>query len=53
MTPFARSVDRDMVEAGWKPAADTCLNRAPKAPVLEAVREAEGEGTSQLLDHLK
>jgi ParB family chromosome partitioning protein len=25
----------------------------PKARILEAVREAKGEGTAQLLDHLK
>jgi ParB family transcriptional regulator, chromosome partitioning protein len=49
----ARAVDLDMVEAGWKPTVDGYLNRVPKARILEAVREAKGEGTSQLLDHLK
>lgn len=29
------------------------LNRVPKARILEAVLEAKGEGTAQLLDHLK
>ncbi|MCT4683631.1 MAG: ParB N-terminal domain-containing protein, partial [Roseicyclus sp.] len=49
----AQAVELDMVEAGWQPTADTYLNRAPKARILEAVREAKGEGTAQLLDHLK
>ncbi|WP_104018135.1 ParB/RepB/Spo0J family partition protein [Roseovarius nitratireducens] len=49
----ARAVDLDMVEAGWEPTVDTYLNRVPKARILEAVREAKGEGTAQLLDHLK
>ena len=49
----ARAVDLDMVEAGWEPSVDGYLNRVPKARILEAVREAKGEGTAQLLDHLK
>ena len=49
----ARAVDLDMVEAGWEPTGDGYLNRVPKARILEAVREAKGEGTAQLLDHLK
>ncbi|OBY27062.1 ParB/RepB/Spo0J family partition protein [Leisingera sp. JC1] len=49
----AQAVELDMVEAGWEPTADTYLNRVPKARILEAVREAKGEGTAQLLDHLK
>jgi ParB family chromosome partitioning protein len=49
----AQAVDLDMVAAGWKPTADNYLNRVPKARILEAVREAKGEGTAQLLDHLK
>ncbi len=49
----ARAVDLDMVEAGWEPTVDGYLNRVPKARILEAVREAKGEGTAQLLDHLK
>ncbi len=49
----ARAVDLDMVAAGWEPTADTYLNRVPKARILEAVCEAKGEGTAQLLDHLK
>lgn len=49
----ARAVGLDMVEAGWQPTVDGYLNRVPKARILEAVREAKGEGTAQLLDHLK
>jgi ParB family chromosome partitioning protein len=49
----ARAVDLDMVAAGWEPTVDGYLNRVPKARILEAVREAKGEGTAQLLDHLK
>lgn len=49
----AQAVDLGMVEAGWEPTADTYLNRVPKVRILEAVREAKGEGTAQLLDHLK
>ncbi|MFC0159120.1 DNA-binding protein [Mameliella alba] len=49
----AQAVELDMVEAGWEPTADTYLTRVPKVRILEAVREAKGEGTAQLLDHLK
>lgn len=50
---MAQAVDLDMVSADWQPTADTYLNRVPKARILEAVHEAKGEGTAQLLDHLK
>ena len=50
---IVRAVDLDMVEAGWEPTVDGYLNRVPKARILEALREAKGEGTAQLLDHLK
>ncbi|RUS63620.1 DNA-binding protein [Pseudorhodobacter sp. E13] len=49
----AKAVDLDMVTAGWEPTTDNYLNRVPKARILEAVREAKGEGIAQLLDHLK
>ena len=49
----ARATGLDMVEAGWEPTADTYLNRVPKARILAAVREAKGEGTAQLIEHLK
>ena len=50
---MARAVHLDMVETSWEPTVDGYLNRVPKARILEAVREAKGEGTAQLLDHLK
>jgi len=49
----AKAVDLNMVEAGWEPTAENYLSRVPKVRILEAVREAKGEGTAQLLDHLK
>ena len=50
---LSQAVELDMVEAGWEPTANTYLNRVPRVRILEAVREAKGEGTAQLLDHLK
>jgi len=50
---LARAVGLDMVEAGWRPTADNYLDRVTKSRILEAVREAQGEGAAQLLDHLK
>ena len=49
----ANATGLDMVEAGWEPTVDGYLNRVPKVRILEAVREAKGEGIAQLLDHLK
>lgn len=42
-----------MVQAGWKPSVDNCLGRVTKPRILEAVREARGESSDQLIDHLK
>ncbi|HWV51721.1 ParB/RepB/Spo0J family partition protein [Pseudorhodoplanes sp.] len=50
---LARAVHLDMVEAGWRPTADNYLGRVTKSRILEAVREANGEGAAQLIDHLK
>ena len=52
-TILATAVDLGMVDAGLEPTVDGYLNRVPSARNLEAVREANGEGTAQLLDHLK
>ncbi|WP_054006399.1 ParB/RepB/Spo0J family partition protein [Cypionkella psychrotolerans] len=49
----AHATGLDMVAAGWEPTVDGYLNRVPKVRILEAVRDAKGEGTAQLLDHLK
>jgi len=50
---LAKAVDLDMVEAGWEPTAEAYLSRVSKARIIEAVREARGEGAAQLIDHLK
>ena len=50
---LARAVKLDMAGAGWRPTVDNYLGRVPKARILEAVREAKGEPSAQLIDHLK
>lgn len=50
---LARAVGLDMVGAGWKPTVDNYLGRVTKPRILEAVREAKGEPSAQLIDHLK
>jgi len=50
---LARAVKLDMAAAGWKPTIDNYLGRVPKARILDAVREANGEQSAQLIDHLK
>jgi ParB family transcriptional regulator, chromosome partitioning protein len=50
---LARAVGLDMVEAGWRPTVDSYLGRITKPRILEAVREAKGEQSAQLIDHLK
>lgn len=50
---LARAVGLDMVQAGWRPTVDNYLGRVTKPRILEAVREARGESSAQLIDHLK
>jgi ParB family chromosome partitioning protein len=50
---LARSLGFEMVAAGWTPTVDNYLGRVTKAHILEAVREARGEQSAQLIDHLK
>src|SRR5271166_959801 len=50
---LARTVNLDLAAAGWAPTVDNYLGRVPKARILEAVREAKGESSAQLIDHLK
>ncbi len=50
---LARAVGLDMVGAGWKPTVDNYLGRVTKLRILEAVRQAKGEPSAQLIDHLK
>jgi ParB family chromosome partitioning protein len=50
---LARTVNLDMAAAGWRPTVDNYLGRVPKVRILEVVREAKGEQSAQLIDHLK
>jgi ParB family transcriptional regulator, chromosome partitioning protein len=50
---LARAVGLDLVEAGWRPTVDNYLGRVTKPRILEAVCEAKGEQSAQLIDHLK
>ena len=50
---LASAVNLDMAAAGWRPTVDNYLGRVPKVRILEAVREAKGEQSAQLIDHLK
>jgi ParB family transcriptional regulator, chromosome partitioning protein len=42
-----------VLPAGWKPTVDNYLGRVTKPRILQAVREAKGETSAQLIDHLK
>ncbi|MBA3448355.1 MAG: ParB N-terminal domain-containing protein [Pseudaminobacter sp.] len=50
---LARAIGFDMVLAGWAPTVDNYFGRVTKLRILEAVREAKGEQSAQLIDHLK
>ena len=50
---LARAVGLDMVNVGWQPTVANYLGRVTKPRILEAVREAKGEQSAQLIDHLK
>ncbi|MCP4618625.1 MAG: ParB N-terminal domain-containing protein [Bradyrhizobium sp.] len=50
---LARAVGLDMVEAGWHATVDNYLGRVTKGRILDAVREARGESSAQLIEHLK
>ena len=43
----------DMAQKGWRPTVDNYLGRVTKPRILEAVREAKGDPSAQLIDHLK
>jgi ParB family chromosome partitioning protein len=49
---LCRSLAFDMVSAGWTPTVEF-LGRLTKARILLAVREARGEQSAQLIDHMK
>jgi ParB family chromosome partitioning protein len=50
---LAATLGFDMVEAGWTPTVDNYLGRVTKARIVQAVREAHGEDSAQLIDHMK
>ncbi len=50
---LANSLGFGMVDAGWTPTVDNYLGRVTKAHILQAVGEAKGEQSAQLIDHLK
>ncbi|PKB14949.1 ParB family chromosome partitioning protein [Novosphingobium kunmingense] len=50
---LASVVGLDMAEAGWTPTADNYLGRVTKPRIVEAVREAKGDATAVLIEHLK
>ena len=49
----AEAVQLDMAAAGWRPTMAGYLGRVTKARILEAVREAKGEQSAQLIADLK
>ena len=50
---LASALKLDMTEAGSVSRADNYLNRITKAQIIEAVREAKGDKTAELLTDLK
>ncbi|MBP2449589.1 hypothetical protein JOH51_007097 [Rhizobium leguminosarum] len=49
----AHSIGFDMVAAGWAPTVDSYLGRVTKSHILQAVREAKGDQSAELIGHLK
>lgn len=50
---LARAVGLDVVEAGWRPTADSYFGSVPKPRILADVAEARGENFAGMIDHLK
>jgi ParB family transcriptional regulator, chromosome partitioning protein len=50
---LATCLNLDMASVGWRPTVDNYLGRVTKARILQAVREAKGEGVVQRIAHLK
>ena len=50
---LATTLGFDMVAAGWEPTVDNYLGRVTKARIVQAVREARGEDSAPLIDHMK
>jgi ParB family chromosome partitioning protein len=50
---LAEALTLDIAKAGWTPTADNYLGRVSKARILDAVLEAKGEPSVELIAHLK
>ncbi|AGS26423.1 ParB-like nuclease domain-containing protein (plasmid) [Rhizobium etli] len=50
---LAGSIGFDMAEAGWVPTVESYLGRVTKARIVQAVREAKGDQSAELIGHLK
>ena len=50
---LAEALSLDMATVGWMPTVESYLGRITKARILQAVREAKGSASAQLIDHLK
>ncbi|NPV20105.1 ParB/RepB/Spo0J family partition protein [Bradyrhizobium aeschynomenes] len=50
---LSRAVGLDMITAGWTPTVGNYLGRVTKHRILQTVREAKGEASAQLIEHLK
>lgn len=50
---LAEQLNLDMHRAGWRPTAESYLSRVNKGHIIDAVREAQGDATAQLIEHLK
>jgi ParB family transcriptional regulator, chromosome partitioning protein len=50
---LAAALSLNMQDAGWETRADNYLGRVTKPRILDAVREAKGESTARLIEHLK
>ncbi|MDF0546620.1 ParB/RepB/Spo0J family partition protein [Sphingobium sp. H39-3-25] len=50
---LATVVGLDMAQAGWAPTVENYLGRVTKPRIIEAVREAKGDATAVLIEHLK
>lgn len=50
---LAAVVGLDMAGAGWTPTVENYLGRVTKPRIIEAVREAKGDATAALIEHLK
>lgn len=50
---LANDVKLDMAAAGWTPTVENYLGKVPKVRIVEAVREAKGEKSARLIEHLR